>query len=212
VREADTVARLGGDEFVVMLEGLSKDVAEASTQAEAVAGKVMQALNQPYDLGTLTRSSTPSVGITVFGKQQESLDEPLRRADLAMYQAKAAGRNTSRLFDPKTQAAVTLRADLEAALRTALEEEQFVLYLQPQISEDVRVTGAEALIPLAAPHAGSRDARRVHCCGRRLRNDCSHRQLGTEHGLQAIGFVGIPTGLCPHDDRSQCERQAVPPA
>lgn len=154
VREADTVARLGGDEFVVMLEGLSKDVAEASTQAEAVAGKVMQALNQPYDLGTLTRSSTPSVGITVFGKQQESLDEPLKRADLAMYQAKAAGRNTSRLFDPKTQAAVTLRADLEAALRTALEEKQFVLYLQPQISEDVRVTGAEALIRWQHPTRG----------------------------------------------------------
>jgi len=154
VREADTVARLGGDEFVVMLEGLSKDVAEASTQAEAVAGKVMQALNQPYDLGTLTRSSTPSVGITVFGKHQESLDEPLKRADLAMYQAKAAGRNTSRLFDPKTQAAVTLRADLEAALRTALEEEQFVLYLQPQISEDVRVTGAEALIRWQHPTRG----------------------------------------------------------
>jgi diguanylate cyclase (GGDEF)-like protein/PAS domain S-box-containing protein len=154
VREVDTVARLGGDEFVVMLEGLSKDTAEASAQAQAVAEKIMRALNQPYDLGTLTRNSTPSVGVTVFGTCQEMLDEPLKRADLAMYQAKAAGRNTSRLFDPKTQAAVTLRADLEAALRTALEEDQFLMYLQPQISEDARVTGAEALIRWQHPVRG----------------------------------------------------------
>ncbi|WP_296508711.1 EAL domain-containing protein [Rhodoferax sp.] len=154
VREVDTVARLGGDEFVVMLEGLSKDTAEASAQAQAVAEKIMRALNQPYDLGTLTRNSTPSVGVTVFGTCQEMLDEPLKRADLAMYQAKAAGRNTMRLFDPKTQAAVTLRADLESALRTALEENQFVLYLQPQISEDASVLGAEALVRWQHPDRG----------------------------------------------------------
>ncbi|CAM8663789.1 COG5001 Predicted signal transduction protein containing a membrane domain, an EAL and a GGDEF domain [Comamonadaceae bacterium] len=154
VREADTVARLGGDEFVVMLEGLSTVTTEAEAQAEALARKVMQALNQPYDLGILTRSSTPSVGITLFGNCQESLDEPLKRADLAMYQAKAAGRNTMRLFDPRAQAAVTLRADLESALRTALDEKQFVLYLQPQISEDARVTGAEALIRWQHPVRG----------------------------------------------------------
>lgn len=154
VREADTVARLGGDEFVVMLEGLARDSAEAVAQAQVIAGKIMQALNAPYDLGTLTRSSTPSVGITLFGDCEESLDEPLKRADLAMYQAKSAGRNTMRLFDPKTQAAVTLRADLEAALRTAVEEGQLRMYLQAQVSADGRVLGAEALLRWMHPERG----------------------------------------------------------
>jgi diguanylate cyclase (GGDEF)-like protein/PAS domain S-box-containing protein len=157
VRGADTVARLGGDEFVVMLEGLSDNRPDAARQAEQVAAKVMAALNVPYELGSAVRRSTPSVGITLFGDQEELIDEPLKRADLAMYQAKAAGRNTARMFDPQTQAAVTLRSELEAALRQALEQEQFVLYLQPQISSQngvARVTGAEALIRWQHPTRG----------------------------------------------------------
>lgn len=157
VRGADTVARLGGDEFVVMLEGLSDDRPDAAVQAQAVATKIMVALNEPYELGTAVRNSTPSVGITLFGDQDEMIDEPLKRADLAMYQAKAAGRNTSRMFDPQTQAAVTLRSELESAMRMALDKAQFALYLQPQVSglqDKAKVTGAEALIRWQHPTKG----------------------------------------------------------
>ena len=96
VREGDTVARLGGDEFVVMLEDLSISADEATAQALAVAEKIREALNGEYHFGSHARYSTPSIGITLFGGQQESVDEPLRRADLAMYQSKNAGRNTIR--------------------------------------------------------------------------------------------------------------------
>jgi diguanylate cyclase (GGDEF)-like protein/PAS domain S-box-containing protein len=157
VRGTDTVARLGGDEFVVMLEGLSDTRQEAATQAEATATKLMAALNAPYTLGPLVRNSTPSMGITLFGEHEELIDEPLKRADLAMYQAKAAGRNTCRMFDPQTQAAVTRRSELEAALHTALDRGEFALYLQPQISDrggQPVVTGAEALIRWKHPTRG----------------------------------------------------------
>ncbi|MDP3701612.1 MAG: diguanylate cyclase, partial [Hylemonella sp.] len=101
VRDGDTVARLGGDEFVVMLEDLNGEALEAAPQAEAVANKIMAALNEKYDIRPLSFHSTPSMGITLFGAQQENIEEPIKRADMAMYQAKAAGRNTIRFYDPR---------------------------------------------------------------------------------------------------------------
>jgi diguanylate cyclase (GGDEF)-like protein len=99
IREGDTVARLGGDEFVVMLEDLSARGQDAHTQAEIVAQKILQTLNQSYQLGDAERRVTPSIGVTLFGDVLESVDEPLKRADLAMYKAKGAGRNTVQFFE-----------------------------------------------------------------------------------------------------------------
>ncbi|QDL56558.1 EAL domain-containing protein [Rhodoferax sediminis] len=154
VREADTVARLGGDEFVVMLEDLSEDRLEAANAAEMVGVKVLAALNHEYVLGELVHRSTPSVGVTLFGEQAESTDEPLKRADLAMYQAKTAGRNTLRFFDPQMQAAVTARVAMEQGLREAFAQGQFVLFYQPQVNVDGRVFGAEALVRWQHPERG----------------------------------------------------------
>jgi diguanylate cyclase (GGDEF)-like protein/PAS domain S-box-containing protein len=100
VREGDTVARLGGDEFVVMLEGLSENRLEAAAQAELAGKKILAALNQPYDLAEQEYVSTPSIGGTLFSGHQCTAEELLKQADLAMYQAKAAGRNALRFFDP----------------------------------------------------------------------------------------------------------------
>lgn len=99
IREGDTVARLGGDEFVVMLEDLSDNPLEAHAQAEKVAHKILQTLNQSYRLGDAERTVTPSIGVALFGAEAETVDEPLKRADIAMYKAKAAGRNAVRFFD-----------------------------------------------------------------------------------------------------------------
>lgn len=153
-REGDTVARLGGDEFVVMLEGLSNPSLDAATEAEVVGDKILVALNQIYQLGDYSHHSTPSIGITLFGEQPESIDEPLKRADLAMYQAKAAGRNTLRFFDPKMQAEVTNRVALEAGLRDALEKNQFLLYYQAQVRGTGQLTGVEALVRWQHPQRG----------------------------------------------------------
>ena len=154
IREGDTVARLGGDEFVVMLEDLSANPLEAATQAELVAEKIFQALNQPYELKGFNRHSTPSIGITLFGDESRDTDEILKRADLAMYQAKAAGRNTLRFFDPQMQAVVTARAALEAALHEAILSQQFLLHFQPQVTLEGRVTGLEALLRWQNPQRG----------------------------------------------------------
>ena len=154
VREGDTVARLGGDEFVVMLEDLSEQPQEAATQAEAVGEKIIAALNRPYLLAGHERYSTPSIGVTLFADHDDSVDELLKRADLAMYQAKAAGRNNLRFFDPEIQAMIVARAALEAELRQGLQEGCFLLHYQPQVDLDGRLTGAEALLRWQHPERG----------------------------------------------------------
>jgi diguanylate cyclase (GGDEF)-like protein len=162
IRECDTVARLGGDEFVVILEDLDPE-ALAAMQAESVAVKIQAALNQPYlldlsfsggDLNTRSYQCTSSIGITLFRDQSVSVDELLKRADTAMYQAKAEGRNTLRFFDPEMQAAVSARATLDSDLRAAIAEGQFVLHYQPQVDGDGCVTGAEALVRWQHPRRG----------------------------------------------------------
>ena len=154
VREGDTVARLGGDEFVVMLEDLSGSPEEAATQTEAVGEKILVAFNQPYLLAGHKHHGTPSIGATLFSGHRSSIADLLKQADLAMYQAKAAGRNTLRFFDQEMQAIVTDRAALEGELREAVRQQQFVLHYQPQVQGDGRMTGAEVLLRWQHPQRG----------------------------------------------------------
>ncbi len=154
VRSVDTVARLGGDEFVVMLEGIGEMPSDAAALAETVGKKILLSLNQDFDLAGQRHHSSPSIGITLFFQHLHSLDELLKRADLAMYQAKSAGRNTLRFFDPVMQAAATSRALLEADLRQGLERNEFLLYYQPVVDAQARVTGVEALVRWQHPTRG----------------------------------------------------------
>lgn len=154
VREADTVARLGGDEFVVMLDELSPVDARAAAQAELVGRKVLNALNQDFELLGVPHHSTPSIGITLFHEQLQNVDELLKRADLAMYQAKAAGRNTMRFFDPVMQAAVSARAGLEADLRKGLSRKELLLHYQPVVDAAGSKIGVEALVRWQHPERG----------------------------------------------------------
>ncbi|CAN7331921.1 EAL domain-containing protein [Acidovorax sp. LjRoot66] len=154
VREADTVARFGGDEFVVMLDNLNPELAEAAAQAETVAEKLLASLNLPFALGGQQHYSTPSIGITLFGDERLSVDELLKRADLAMYQAKAAGRNTQRFFDPDMQAAVNARSNLEADLRQGLARNELLVHYQPVVDHQARLVGAEALVRWRHPQRG----------------------------------------------------------
>jgi diguanylate cyclase (GGDEF)-like protein/PAS domain S-box-containing protein len=154
IREGDTVARLGGDEFVIMLEDLSENLQEAAEQIEAVGEKVLVTLNRLYDLDGHEYHSTPSIGATLFHNYKDNVTELLKSADLAMYNAKSAGRNVLRFFDPKMQAVVSARVHLEADLRNALCKEQFVLYYQAQVDGDENLTGAEALLRWQHPVRG----------------------------------------------------------
>jgi len=154
VRAQDTLARLGGDEFVLMLEGLSLIPAQAANQVEQVGRKLVSALAAPYPLGEGDYVSTASVGIALFPNDRCSVEEVLKRADLAMYQAKAAGRNAMRFFDPQMQADVTARASLENDLRQSLVQEQFVLHYQAQVDAQGQLIGAEALVRWQHPTRG----------------------------------------------------------
>ena len=153
VRDTDTVARLGGDEFVVMLEDLSEVPEEAAAEAKAVCEKILASVGQPYLFNDRECLSSASIGIAVFGDRQNSMDDILQQADIALHQAKAAGRNTVRFFSPALQTAVNARAALEEDLRKAIKTNQFLLYYQPQV-ELGRLTGAEALIRWKHPLRG----------------------------------------------------------
>lgn len=154
VRDADTVARLGGDEFVVMVEDLSEKAGEAAAQIENIGKKILAALNQPFVLGSQIRHSTASIGATLFGEHQWSIDELMKQADIAMYQAKAAGRNTLCFFDPGLQEAIRARAALETDLRQGIQAGQLLLYYQPQVDAQGLLIGAEALVRWQHPERG----------------------------------------------------------
>ncbi len=154
VRATDTVARLGGDEFVVVIQGLNPQASEAAVEAEAVAQKVLLALNQPYLVDGSEMHSTPSIGIALFSNLQLPAQELLKRADLAMYQAKAQGRNTLCFFDPAMQAAASARSVLEGDIRQGLARQEFVLHYQPVVSATGQVLGAEALVRWNHPQRG----------------------------------------------------------
>ncbi|MBS1161682.1 MAG: sensor-containing diguanylate cyclase/phosphodiesterase [Proteobacteria bacterium] len=154
VREGDTVARLGGDEFVVVLANLSPHKADGADQAETVGEKILVALRPSYQLGDHEHHCTSSIGVTLFGDREEATAELMKQADLAMYQAKAAGRNALRFFDPEMQATVIAHLELEKELHGALREGQLILHYQAQIEDANRLTGAEALVRWQHPQRG----------------------------------------------------------
>ncbi|MDD2878831.1 MAG: EAL domain-containing protein [Rhodoferax sp.] len=154
VREVDTVARLGGDEFVVVLEDLGSDIEAVTARVEQVGRKILAKLNQVYLLGMQEHHSTPSLGVALLCKQVESVEELLKRADLAMYESKAAGRNTMRFFDPAMQAMVAQRTAVERDLRLALERSEWVLHYQPVVDRHGVVVGVEALVRWQHPKRG----------------------------------------------------------
>jgi diguanylate cyclase (GGDEF)-like protein len=154
LRAGDTVARLGGDEFVLILEGLGEIPIEAATKAKAIGDKFLSTLNEPYQLDIHKYHSTPSIGVALFGYDGKSTQDLLQQADIAMYQAKQAGRNTMMFFNQKMQDAINIRTSLEKELRIAVEKSQFHLYYQIQMDSSHRPLGAEALIRWQHPERG----------------------------------------------------------
>ncbi|GAB4422458.1 MAG: hypothetical protein OHK0011_01440 [Turneriella sp.] len=157
VREGDTVARLGGDEFIIILGELSANAEEAAEETSEIARRILQALSVPVALtfrDMTDYSNTCSIGVALFRGHAVSVDELLRRADMAMYQAKADGRNLFRFFDPQMQSLLSERLALEEDLRHALTQRQLEIFLQPQITEGNRMVGAEVLLRWRHPVRG----------------------------------------------------------
>jgi diguanylate cyclase (GGDEF)-like protein/PAS domain S-box-containing protein len=154
VREGDTVARLGGDEYVVVLEDLDEDPVEAATQAKLVGKKILLALNKPYVLVGHEYRNTPSIGVTLLDNPHQSIEDILKQADIAMYQAKKSGRNTLQFFDPRMQEAINTRVSVEKELLGAIGRSEFELHYQAQVDANGKILGAEALIRWNHPTRG----------------------------------------------------------
>jgi EAL domain-containing protein (putative c-di-GMP-specific phosphodiesterase class I) len=149
------VARIGGDEFVVLLENLGKNTLASAHQAEMVGDKLLKQLNKPFHIGGQTHACTPSIGLTMIGvSHTETALELMQRAETAMYQAKDAGRNTVRFFDPDLQSALRSRSTMVQEMRQGIENHNFILYYQTQVDMARRVTGVEALIRWQHPKRG----------------------------------------------------------
>lgn len=154
VAKGDLVARLGGDEFVVLLENTPEKPLDPLTAARVVSQRILEGLGEPYVLPGYLHHTTCSIGVTLFGKSPSSVSELLKQADLAMYQAKAAGRNAVRFFDPEMQAVASASAALAADLRQAWRENHLSVEYQPQVGDDGRMTGVEALLRWEHPQRG----------------------------------------------------------
>ncbi len=148
------VGRLGGDEFIVILEPAAASLDEAQEEAARVCAQLREVLSAPYRLDRCSHSITPSIGVTLFAGAGVSPDSLFKQADIALYEAKAGGRNTVRFFDQSMQRAVEQRAELTAQLGAALEAGQFELYFQPQFDLQRRIVGAEALLRWHHPQRG----------------------------------------------------------
>ncbi|MCW8883175.1 MAG: EAL domain-containing protein [Sedimenticola sp.] len=154
LREEDTVARIGGDEFVVLLADVGHDTQATARRAEGVAEKIRHNLSLPIRIKDHELYITPSIGITLFPMQHEDAGAVLRHGDTAMYQAKAAGRNTVRFFLPGMQEEADQRLGMEKDLRLAISRNQLKLFFQAQIDAEGAVCGAEALLRWEHPEYG----------------------------------------------------------
>jgi diguanylate cyclase (GGDEF)-like protein/PAS domain S-box-containing protein len=154
VRENDLVGRLGGDEFVVVLQNENEDPENFKIVVERIAKKILKAMEQPYMVSAHEHYSAASLGIYFFDPEVDTVTEMLQRADMAMYQTKAEGKNDYRIFDPNMQSILSRRATIEADLRRALRNEEFVLHYQPQVFENGTLTGFEALLRWQHPDKG----------------------------------------------------------
>ena len=154
VREMDTVARLGADEFIVLVENVSDNQDDASRKIGLVAEKIRESLASPYYCKGHQILSSPSIGVSLYGGNDKSVDLLVQHAEMAMYQAKGAGRNSIRFFDPVMQNKVVLHSALENDLRHAIAKQQLHLYYQLQVDKNHRPIGAEALLRWIHPERG----------------------------------------------------------
>lgn len=155
LRDNDTLARWGGDEFVLLMENLGEDSEEANRDVEVVARKLLESFNEPFQLDNRVYNITASIGVSMLSDAGDGVDDLLKRADLAMYEAKSAGRNLLKFFNPLMQASLVKRTAIETELHEALQRQQFALYYQPQVQNGAGVIGLEALIRWRRPEQGT---------------------------------------------------------
>jgi diguanylate cyclase (GGDEF)-like protein len=154
IRKEDTFGRFGGDAFVIILNNLDKNINASLQFSEHFAQKVCDIISAPFELSAGEQTISASFGISLF-KNEQSLNEILRQADLAMHNAKEPDRNRIQFYDPQMQRLFLDRVEIENELLTAINEGQIELHYQIQMNDSGRVRGAEALARWQHPEKGA---------------------------------------------------------
>ncbi|WP_345984725.1 EAL domain-containing protein [Sulfurimonas sp. HSL-1656] len=156
LRGEDTVARIGGDEFLVLLNNLSYDYTEAAGEATEIAAGLIDIINSPFTIDGETVSVSASIGINIFSGEEAILPAPvIKRADIAMFQAKRTGRQHAELYHESFESSQHELLQMEKELRRALDEKEFELYYQPKVAIDSeKIAQVEALIRWNHPEKG----------------------------------------------------------
>ena len=155
VHGSDTMARLGGDEFVLLLDCLPAQESAAMEQVKRRVQKLLMAMKKPSLLEGRSHRTSASIGICLFRHNNASAKDLLKRADVAMYQAKANGRNGFCFFNPAMQAHLEMRTALQTALHGAVDAGQFQLHYQVQVNAQCQAIAAEVLLRWTHPQWGS---------------------------------------------------------
>ncbi len=154
LRAEDIFSRFGGDEFLFLLPGVGHSASQAMDQAAHVAERVLQVLEEPFDLHGHSHKVSASIGVTYLPQPDLEAESYIQQADTAMYRAKSAGKAAFAFYEPEMQVEVIQRLKMEKSIRTALEEDQFVLFYQPQHDNSGKMVGCEALIRWHHPEEG----------------------------------------------------------
>ena len=154
LRGEDTIARIGGDEFVALIPEIGASDGNAVANTQQLAIELLELFRHPFTIEGHTLHLSASIGVTLFPMGQQDPEDLLQQADVAMYSAKESGRDTTQLFLPSMQAAVDERLKIERGLRHALAHGGLELYYQPQVADDGKLIGAEALARWKHPEHG----------------------------------------------------------
>ena len=155
VTDEHMLARFGGDEFVLLLKHIGTDKDEAAGQIEAIAQKLLDTINYTYSIHQKIYQVTASIGITLFGDDAiDDVNDILRHADSAMYEAKRQGKACYVFFTPAIESRLQQKLHMETALRQSIKEEDFFFVFQSQIDASGKISGAEALIRWRHPERG----------------------------------------------------------
>ena len=155
IRVEDTVARIGGDEFVILLPDLGADEKKSATNAEYIAQKVHTVLKKPFEIEGYKLNISSSIGVALVDDQEQNENDLLKNADIAMYQAKKAGKNTTAFYRHQMDVWVKKRLNIENGLRNAIENGELEIYYQPIIEfSSGKLMGAEALLRWNSPEFG----------------------------------------------------------
>ena len=150
IRSTDTVARLGGDEFAIIQTGIRK-----ADGVKIMANKIIESIAQPFDHEGSEINTSTSIGITVHPTDEGDSDQLIQNADMAMYRAKRLGRNNFQFYSDDMHEEIQRTVMMEHEIRRAIQEQEFILYFQPQIDlHDSTIVGAEALIRWQHPERG----------------------------------------------------------